>query len=229
MYEVKEKTAMPNAEQVAAYLQSHPEFFEQHWATLANMQLPHPHGGHAVSISERQVLLLREKNRLLETKLSELIRFGEENDAIGEKVHQLACALAASHAGLGAAMDTLYHHLRENFAVPHELVRVWATPSDGEQRPELADTAPEMREFVASMTHPYCGPQMAHEIKHWFGEASSHLKSFAAVPLKRNRVFGLLVLASEDAQRFYPEMGTLYLSRIGELASAALTPYLADT
>ena len=61
-----------------------------------------------------------------------------------------------------------------------------------------------------------------YEVDHWFGEAAPRLKSFALIPLKRNKVFGLLVFASEDATRFYPEMGTLYLQRLSELASVAL-------
>jgi uncharacterized protein YigA (DUF484 family) len=56
----------------------------------------------------------------------------------------------------------------------------------------------------------------------WFGEAASHLRSFAYVALKNGQSFGLLAMASEDAQRFYPEMGTLYLKRLGEMTAAAL-------
>ena len=58
--------------------------------------MPHPHGGRAIPLSERQVISLREKNRALEAKLAELIQFGEENDAIGEKVQRLALALLGS-------------------------------------------------------------------------------------------------------------------------------------
>ena len=60
----------------------------------------------------------------------------------------------------------------------------------------------------------------------WFGEAAARLRSFAYVALKSDQAFGLLGLASEDAQRFYPEMGTLYLKRLGEMTSAALLRYL---
>jgi hypothetical protein len=46
------------------------------------------------------------------------------------------------------------------------------------------------------------------------------------VPLGQTRAVGLLALGSEDAQRFYAEMGTLYLRRIGELTAAALAARL---
>src|SRR5215213_3301093 len=88
------------SEAVSTFLQEHPEFFEQYADMLADIYIPHPHGGRAIPISERQILTLRERGKLLETKLREVIQFGEENDAIGEKVHRLTLALlAAADAG----------------------------------------------------------------------------------------------------------------------------------
>ena len=84
---------MLTAEQVAEYLRQNPGFFENHVDILVNLQVPHPHGGRAVSIGERQLVAVREKSRLLEDKLRELIAFGEDNDAVGEKVHRLSCRL----------------------------------------------------------------------------------------------------------------------------------------
>jgi uncharacterized protein YigA (DUF484 family) len=71
--------------------------------------------------------------------------------------------------------------------------------------------------------HPSCGALRHDEAIAWFGEAASHLKSFAAIPLRGEHTVGLLVLASEDARRFYPDMGTLYLERLGQLIGAALS------
>ncbi|MEE8529992.1 MAG: DUF484 family protein, partial [Nitrosomonadaceae bacterium] len=71
-----------------------------------------------------------------------------------------------------------------------------------------------------------CGPQLSDEIKGWFGESATHLRSFSMIPLRAKQTFGLLVLGSEEAQRFYPEMGTLYLKRLGELVSTAITRYV---
>ena len=80
-----------------------------------------------------------------------------------------------------------------------------------------------MRQFVAQMTAPYCGHHAVYESQAWFGEAAPHLKSFAMVALRLDdRPFGAIALGSEDPKRFYPEMGTLYLQRIGELLSHAL-------
>jgi uncharacterized protein YigA (DUF484 family) len=210
------------AEQVAEFLRQNPGFFENHVDILMNLQIPHPHGGRAVSIGERQLVAVREKAKLLEDKLHELIQFGEENDAVGEKIHRLACRLVDAPS-LDAVLDTLYLDLLDHFAVPHVAVRLWNVAEENPDTKEFAPIAAEMRSFVGQMTVPYCGHHAVYESQAWFGEAAAHLKSFALVALARDQLnFGVVALASEDPKRFYPEMGTMYLARIGELVSHAL-------
>ena len=213
---------MLTADQVAEFLRQNPGFFENHVDVLVNLQIPHPHGGRAVSIGERQLVAVREKSKLLEDKLRELIQFGEENDAVGDKVHRLACRLIDAPS-LDAALDTLYLDLLDHFAVPHVAVRLWRVAEENPQTKEFAPVPAEMREFVERMSAPYCGNHAVYESQAWFGEAAAHLKSFALVPLARDGLtFGVVALASEDAKRFYSEMGTLHLARVGDLMSHAL-------
>lgn len=217
---------MLTPEQVADFLRQNPGFFEQNVDLLVNLQIPHPHGGRAVSIGERQLVAVREKTRLLEDKLRELIGFGEENDVLSAKVHRLACRLLEAN-GLDATLDTAYLDLLDHFAVPHVAVRLWGVAESDPETKEFGEVASEMRDFVAQMSAPYCGSHAVYESHAWFGDAAPHLKSFALVALRRGgQCFGVLALASEDAQRFYPEMGTLYLERIGELLACALGRHL---
>ena len=88
------------SEEIAQYLQDHPQFFEEHAELMSHMVIPHPHGGRTISITERQMLSLRDKNRQLEAKLGELLQFGEENDVISEKMHRLAVALVDQEAAI---------------------------------------------------------------------------------------------------------------------------------
>src|SRR5258706_13311327 len=81
-----------DAKDVAQFLKANPQFFDQNPQLLESIYVPHPHGGRAIPLTERQIISLREKLRLLESKLGEFVRFGEANDAIGEKVHRLALA-----------------------------------------------------------------------------------------------------------------------------------------
>lgn len=202
---------------VAAYLKDHPEFFENYAEIVADVFIPHPHGGRAISIGERQILTLRERCRQLEAKLSELIRFGEENDVIGEKVHRLTLALIGAR-DLPALSHAVDFNLREDFAVPHVALRIWHEAAT----PATAPTA-ATRAFAGGLLHPHCGPLAMADTAGFFGEAAPLLKSYAYVALRGgDATFGLLALASEDQQRFYPEMGTLYLTRIGEVVAACM-------
>jgi len=217
------------ADDVARYLRENPVFFEKYADMLTEIHVPHPHGGGAIPLSDRQLLALREKNKALESRLAGLLQIGEENDAIGEKMHRLCLALLAA-PDLQSLMSVLYFHLREDFAVPHSALRVWSAGSDATQGAgEAAEFRPvgdELKRYAASLAQPYCGPNGPPEAAAWFGEGSSHVRSVAHMALRDKDSFGMLALGSEDVLRFFPEMGTLYLKRLGELASAALLRFL---
>jgi hypothetical protein len=212
------------AEEVAQFFRSHPQFFDQHPELLESIYVPHPYGGRAIPLSERQILSLRDKVKLLEAKLGELLKFGEANDALSEKVHRLAAGLLGAR-DFAAAAQALQFHLREDFSVPHVALRIWGRMLPAGV-PEAAPVAEELRARVEAMGAPLCGPAAGSPFLPWFGDAEEHVRSLALVPLGQTRAVGLLALGSEDAQRFYAEMGTLYLRRIGELTAAALAARL---
>jgi uncharacterized protein YigA (DUF484 family) len=210
-------------ELIAEYLTRHPNFFNDFPTLLADLHIPHPHGTHAVSMSERQLIALRDKLRMLEGKLAELIQFGEENDGISEKLHAMSLAMvtATQPQDIVAALAI---HLRDGFAVPHHVLRAWMLA--GEPMPGFdAPVSQTARDTAAALTHPVCGALAIPEASDWFGEMAPHLRAFATIPLRPAPAaapLGVLVLASEEARRFYPGMGTLYLDRLSQLVGAAL-------
>lgn len=204
---------------VVQYLRAHPEFFEQHTDLLAQVSIPNPHGGAAIPLSERQVLTLRDRNRALQGKLSELIQFGEENDTIGERVHRLCLALLSA-ADRDTALQAAITSLHDDFAVPHAAVRLWR--GSGESA-EYAPVSDAIHEYANGLEQPFCGPNDQFEAAEWFGVDPGRIQSIALCALRDDAgVFGMLALGADDPKRFYPEMGTLYLSRIAELISAAV-------
>jgi uncharacterized protein len=217
--------AVMTSDDIARYLKEHPEFFEEHAEFLASMYIPHPHGGRAIPLAERQVLTLREKSRLLEGKLRELVQFGEENDSISERVHRVTLALLAA-GQLPELLDALYQTLHAEFGVSATAVRLWA-PFRADARSELATVSEEARVFTESLSEPYFSSQPMFDTLSWFDAACGELASFAYLPLRAERLLGLLVLGSEDAHRFAPDKGTLYLTRLGETVSMALKRYAA--
>ena len=210
------------SEEVAQYLQDNPRFFEDHADLMSRLVIPHPHGGRTISITERQMLSLRDKNKQLEGKMDELLQFGEENDTISEKMHRLGVAMIAA-VTFQSVLHTLNFHLRDDFSIPHVAMRLWDRPENADELPEFADVSEELQVFAETLSQPYCGSTSGFETSSWFGDASKHVRSQALIAMRNGGgTIGMIALGSEDAQRFYAGMGTLYLERLGEMASAAL-------
>lgn len=204
------------AEDVAEFLQNNPAFFEAYSQMLSDIVIPHPYGGRTISLSERQMLTLRERVKELEKKLHELLEYAKENDGLQAKLHQFTLALFGAH-DLSGLQNATALALQEVFSVPHAVVHVWK-----EQPPSA-----EVLSFTEEHAQPVCVHQAVLDTAKWFGEAEGHLRSFAYMPLRAdNQSIGLLIIASEDAKRFYPEMGTVFLQRIADIVSAALRPHL---
>ena len=215
-----------NSEDVAEYLLHNPQFFEEHADLVSKIVIPHPHGGRTISITERQMLTLRDKNRELEKKMGELMLYGQDNDAISEKMHRLGVGIIAAMT-FQSVLHTLNFHLRDDFAIPHVAMRLWDRPKDVEELPEFAEVSEELQIFAETLGRPYCGSTSGFETSSWFGEASQQVRSQALIAMRNGGgSVGMIALGSEEAQRFYSGMGTLYLERLGEMASAALARVL---
>jgi uncharacterized protein YigA (DUF484 family) len=214
------------SDEIAQYLQKHPQFFEEHAELMAHIVIPHPHGGRTISITERQMLALRDKNKQLEAKMSELILFGEENDAISEKMHRLGVAMIAV-ASFQSVLHTLNFHLRDDFSIPHVALRLWERQGNVDEWPEFAEVSQELQVFAETLSQPFCGSTAGFETSSWFGAAAPHVRSQALIAMRNGGgTIGMIALGSEDPERFYAGMGTLYLERLGEMASAALARVL---
>ena len=219
------------SEHIAAYLKAHPEFFEQYAEMISEITIPHPHGGRTIPISERQILTLREKNKALDSKLREIIQFGEENDIVSEKIHKFSLALLRAR-DVAAVLHIATRHLKEDFAVPYLVMRVWRKSARvSAEQAEFSPVSDATRALAATFTAPSCSAEPLADTATLFGDAAPALNSYAYIPLRDGvadgETFGLLALASEAPRRYYAGMGTVYLSRLGELIASALLAHLA--
>jgi uncharacterized protein len=213
-----------DAQAVAEYLRRTPQFFADYADLLAEIFVPHPHDGHAIPIAERQIVTLREKNGELERRLAELIRYGTDNDAIGEKLHRTTLALFAA-SDLETTLAVLHASLCEDFGVPQVAMRLWPRTWEGADLPELAAVSDELKAYAEGLGAPYCGRSAPLEARGWF-EVPEACVSCALMPLRTMHTFGLLALASDEPQRFHAGMGNVFLTRLSELASVAAARYL---
>jgi uncharacterized protein YigA (DUF484 family) len=221
---------MPDADAVARFLLEHPSFLEDHPELLSSMQLSHPSGARTVSLMERQVDVLRQRYKALELRLANLLRHGEENDAITNRLHQWTrpLLLVRDPAELP---DRITQGLHERFAVPQVALRLWGVGATGQSNPsgfscdwaEPVDAS--IQAWADANRTPHCGPRTDQGAAAWFEDRGASTRSMAMMSLRVGasaHAFGLLVMGSADVNRFDPAMGTAFLERIAEIASAAL-------
>ncbi|NGP52868.1 DUF484 family protein [Thioalkalivibrio sp. XN8] len=214
---------------VADYLSENPDFFERHAGLLEQLRLPHHSGAATVSLVERQVSVLQDKNRGLERRLRELVQVARDNSTLSDKIHALAIRLlrAGDQAAVLAALEA---GLREDFGA-HEAVVVLFYGSDEPLPPEggrfLRHARRGSSELLAFGTFmqqakPRCGRIRDVQRDFLFPGESAVIASVAMVPLGAGCELGMLAIGSSDPHRFNPTMSTDFLARIGDLASAAL-------
>lgn len=208
----------PTAEDVALFLQSNPDFFQEHAHIFAELRVPHPHETRAISLGERQILTLRNRCKELEWKLAGLLHNASGNERISEQLRQWCCDMLAQDAAeeLPALIVERLHGL---FELPDVVLRLWDKQGPA---PYVHDVGDALRNYTNSLSTPYCGSTRDSPAAEWLDESA---QSMACIALRREggvNAFGVLVLGAEDAGRFTSDMATDYLAVIGRLASAAL-------
>ena len=212
---------------IANFLANTPDFFERHAELLASVQLTSPHGQRAVSLQERQMEMLRDKIKGLEQKLIEMIRHGQDNTAVADKLHHWTQELMLT-SNAADLPDVLVRELLDRFLIPQGAIRVWGADDAFASLDFAQPVSEDVKIFASSLTVPYCGVNAGFQPVGWLDDAGA-ARSIAMIPLRDAGspiTFGLLVLASPDATRYTADMGTDFLSRIGEIASAALSRLL---
>jgi uncharacterized protein len=234
-----------NDREVAEYLLANPDFFAEHAEMLATIRLANPHGKAAVSLQERQMEMLRDKNKHLERRLAELLRYGHENDSIASKFNRWTTRVMAERDPY-ALPRTIANGLRDVFEMPQAALRVWDVAEPYAQAEFARQVGEEVRIFANSLTTPYCGANTGFEAAQWLAptlmavsvegaaaaDGEQATESIALLPLRDPEgkegapTFGLLVMGSSDPRRFHEGMATDFLTQIGALASAALSRLL---
>ena len=212
---------------IANFLVNTPGFFERHAELLGSVRLTSPHGLRAVSLQERQMEMLRDKIKGLEGKIIEMIRHGQENVAIADKLHRWTRALMLT-TNAGDLPGVLVRELMHQFLIPQAGIRVWGGADAFEGLDFAKPVSADVKSLAGSLMLPYCGINSGFEAAQWLDDPATAM-SLAMIPLRHGatpEAFGMLVLASPDPTRYTADMGTEFLMRIGEIASAGLSRLL---
>lgn len=216
---------------VADYLRTHPEFFEKHAGLLAVLKVPHSCGP-AVSLVERQVAVLREQNQQLRRKLVELVQVARDNDRLIERMQRLTLTLMDA-SSLEDLLTTLHDVLRNDFPSDAVAMRLFFTPSEeqalalpAEMFVSRDDPGLAAFERFFKTRRPLCGRLKQAQLKYLFGNQAEDIHSAVVLLLGGQSDYGILAMGSRDPNRFHVGMGTAYITRMGELISHALKPYV---
>jgi uncharacterized protein YigA (DUF484 family) len=209
---------------ILEYLLNTPEFFERHAPALATVQLRSAHGHRAVSLQERQAEMLRDKIKALEQRTMDMMRYGNENMVIADKMQRWTRDLLLTlHAR--DMPSAIIDGLQSQFLIPQAAIKVWGVNGLFSDMPFAQGVSDDLKLFAASLKRPYCGVKSGFEAENWLDDPKA-IASMSMVALRvgaSSDAFGMIVLASPDPKRFSDDMGTEFLDRIGEISSAALS------
>ncbi|MDR6606053.1 DUF484 family protein [Pseudomonas synxantha] len=206
---------------VAAYLEAHPDFFVEHEELLASLRIPHRRGD-TVSLVERQMTILRDRNIELRHRLSHLMDVARDNDRLFDKTRRLVLALMDANS-LEDVVMCVEDSLRQEFQVPFvSLILLgdnampvgrWATHAEAQVA--IGGLLSEDKSVSGSLRE--------HELDFLFGEEQrKQIGSTAVVAISYQGIHGILAIASHDPQHYKSSVGTLFLNYIAEVMGRVL-------
>jgi len=222
----------PISEQaVQEYLEANPDFFERHGALLNSLSVPHG-TGEAVSLVERQVLMLRQKELKLERQLKDLITVARDNDVIVAKIHELALQLLGAH-DLASTVTVIEEAMRSGFGADQSIMVLFGDPAmfgdikAGRFFRVITRADEELKPFETFLNGktPRCGQVRDSQRDFLFQSDANEVGSVALVPLGDKARIGFLAIGSADADRFHPGMSIDFLTRVGDFIEGALARY----
>lgn len=220
-------SSTPDAQEVAAYLASHPDFFADHADLLASLTLPSPVSGRVVSLQERQLEVLRTQLKSQERKLALMLHHARNNGVLADKLLEWLHTLLPLPTDATLVRELL-ESLRTIFILPHASLRLWDVAPAHADAWFAAPVERDLRDYAQSLHTPFCGPNQGIAATAWLRPVPP-VASLALLPLRRQPdapAFGLMTLGASDAERFQPDMGIDFLSQIAATTSVALAGLL---
>lgn len=218
----KQAARLITEEQVCEFLSGETDFFDRHPELLESLELPHK-SGKAVSLIERQISVLRERNLEMRSRLNNLLETARANDTLFEKTKRLVLAVLEADS-LTKAIDTLYSSLKNDFQIEYYQLILFSTETSSASPARLVslDQGSQAIGSLLRSNRATCGVLRDEELAFLFEEQASAIKSVAVVPLSNGNTFGVLAIGSSDPLYYKSSMGTLFLSYIAEVLNRTL-------
>ncbi|MBQ0721578.1 MAG: DUF484 family protein [Gammaproteobacteria bacterium] len=222
----KQAARLITEQQVCEFLSVETDFFDRHPELLESLELPHE-SGKAVSLIERQISVLRERNLEMRSRLNNLLETARANDKLFEKTKRLVLALLET-ATLSKAIDTLYDSLKNDFQIEHHKLILFSTENSIKTPAKIVSLDQGSRAIggLLRSNRATCGVLRDEELSFLFEDQAAAIKSVAVVPLNNGNTFGVLAIGSSDPLYYKSSMGTLFLSYIAEVLNRIVPPMM---
>ena len=217
----------PTEKMVREFLRDNPSFLDKHTDILETLVLPH-NSGKAVSLVERQVGVLRDRNKEMRSRLDNMLQTAHDNDLLFEKTKRLVLNLLEAKT-LGALVEAVYDSLGKDYGI--EFYSLTLLGDDKKLPRTMAriasmDKANERVGTLLGANRAVCGILREDEMVFLFGERGRQVGSVAAVPLRYDSLYGILAVGNSDPNFYKSSMGTLFLSYIAEILNRVLPNHL---
>lgn len=217
-----------SATDIAHFLQDNPQFFSDYADVFADLKVPHPNQARAISLGERQVMTLRAKAKDLDRAFAILSARATDNEKISRKLATWCTTLLAEPQA-EQLPQKIVDGLKQQFGLSSALLRLWSNQENGHIIPENLQATEAMQELAKKLNKPYCGTASKHQAQLWFDTPPQSLGIIALKPQADAAPYGLLLLASDNAERFSADMATDFLEIIARLSHASLQRWFAAT
>lgn len=206
-------------------LKKYPDFFEHNPDLLEDISLPHE-SGKAISLIERQVTVLRQRNMEMRQQINSMVAAAKDNDRLFDKTKRLVLSLLEAR-DLHTLVETLYDSLRNDYKL--EFFSLLLISDRAPQTLAKTVTDEQAHQHIAPLlngSRAICGILREEEMKFLFEEQASAVASVAAMPLSHGNTLGVLTIGSRDPHYYSSSMGTLFLSYIADVLNRLLPQFL---
>lgn len=215
-----------DSSQVAAYLQDNPDFFNEYPNILASLRLTSQVAGKTLSLNDRQIEIVRQKNKSLEKGLADLIQIAKSNDILFQNILDWTRELLAEKDEI-ARIQVLVDALSRLFNIEYVSIRLWSLKEAYQQEWFAKDVSESLQIFTNSLEKPYCGKNNNLEAARVFEGAN--IASIGLIPIKaKDKICALLILGSSEDNRFHPNMATDYITDMAKTISVVISPLIDE-
>jgi len=217
----------PTEKMVREYLRNNPTFLDDNADILESIVVSHDSGS-AISLVERQVGILRDRNKEMRGRLDNMLQTAHENDLLFEKTKRLVLNLLEGK-NLSSLVEAVYDSLGKDYGIEFYSLTLLGDEKKLPRTMARTSTMEKANEKVGTLlgaNRAVCGILREEEMLFLFGDQGNKVGSVAAVPLRYDNLYGILAIGNSDPNFYKSSMGTLFLSYIAEILNRLIPHYL---